>query len=119
MGYKNKEDQNSAARKHYQKNKKAIKLRNSIRKRKQNLILRQYCWDYLKENNCVKCGESNPIVLQFDHLRDKEKNITKLMHSSCKLIVIQEEIEKCQVLCANCHLLKTAEQFGWYKDIIK
>jgi hypothetical protein len=30
---------------------------------------------------------------------------------------IKEEIAKCQVLCANCHAMRTAEQFNWYAGL--
>jgi 5-methylcytosine-specific restriction endonuclease McrA len=29
---------------------------------------------------------------------------------------LKNEIEKCQILCANCHLRKTANDFNWYKE---
>lgn len=31
---------------------------------------------------------------------------------------LMAEIEKCDILCANCHRIKTAKQLGWYKDLI-
>lgn len=85
--------------------------RNVARKRK-------IVWDYLMVNPCIKCGEANPVVLEFDH-RDPSKKIdhvTALVSqkrgSVAKLL---EEIDKCDVLCANCHRVKTAEQFGYWK----
>lgn len=71
-------------------------------------------FEYLKKNPCVMCGESNPIVLEFDHLRDKTSEISTMVRCSYSWERILEEIEKCQVLCANCHRIKTAHQQNWY-----
>lgn len=76
--------------------------------------------EYLNTHPCVTCGEPDPIVLTFDH-RDKE---TKLFNIGDKALrmkweKILEEIEKCDVLCSNCHLRKTATQFSWYKYLAK
>lgn len=77
-----------------------------------------YVFDYLRNHPCVDCGESNPVVLQFDHVKgNKKANLTILIHSGANLTMIQEEIEKCQVRCANCHHLKTAREQNWYKYI--
>lgn len=75
----------------------------------------QIMWDYLKENPCIDCGESDPVVLEFDHKGDKDYNVSEMHTYSVQRL--KEEIIKCDVRCANCHRRKTALQFGWYKDI--
>lgn len=79
---------------------------------------RQFVWDYLKNHPCIDCKESDPVVLEFDHLRDKIKPISNLVSNGVSLKCIREEIDKCEVRCANCHRRKTAIQFGWYKNIV-
>jgi hypothetical protein len=37
------------------------------------------------------------------------------MNRGLSLDIINNEILKCEVRCANCHTRKTAEQFGWFK----
>lgn len=76
----------------------------------------KYIYDYLSENPCIDCGESDPIVLQFDHRDGVEKfnNVSSMRNNGIKKI--QEEIDKCEVRCANCHARRTAKQFGWYAD---
>ena len=72
----------------------------------------RYIYGYLLEHPCVDCGESDVIVLEFDHIRgEKRKEISVLKRSSLKAVI--KEIEKCEVRCANCHRRKTAKQFGW------
>ena len=71
--------------------------------------------DYLYTNPCVDCGEADPIVLEFDHQRDKQYNIAKLITNNCSLKTLVVEIDKCEVRCANCHRRKTAGTHGSYK----
>lgn len=58
---------------------------------------------YLLEHPCVDCGETDIAVLEFDHLRDKAKNVSALMKSTSSWSRIETEILKCVVRCANCH----------------
>lgn len=71
-------------------------------------------WDYLTSHACIDCGNDNPVVLEFDHLRDKKASISDLvrLHRS-SWRTIQNEIEKCVVRCANCHRIKTAKERKW------
>lgn len=78
-------------------------------------VKRAYVMDYLCTNPCVDCGEVDPIVLEFDHQRDKRYNISKLITNNCSLKRLVLEIDKCQVRCANCHRRKTASTYGNYK----
>jgi hypothetical protein len=59
---------------------------------------------------CIRCGETHPACLDFHH-RDpgvKEGTISRLVSKNVKLDRVQAEIEKCDVLCANCH-----RKFHW------
>lgn len=64
---------------------------------------KNYVREYLLAHPCVDCGEADPIVLEFDHLRDKEDIVANLVHLPASINRIQREIDKCQVRCANCH----------------
>jgi hypothetical protein len=61
--------------------------------------------DYLLCHPCVDCGEADPLVLEFDHRDPKLKvaHISKLVSNARSWKVVYEEIEKCDVRCANCH----------------
>ena len=58
---------------------------------------------YLLDHPCVDCGESNPIVLEFDHVRGEKTADISTLKSKGKLAAIKREIPKCEVRCANCH----------------
>lgn len=75
--------------------------------------------DYLKLHPCEECGESRIPCLQFDHLDQSNKYspVSNLIKNAYSLIKIMEEIEKCRVLCANCHAIHTAKQCNWYVGI--
>lgn len=92
--------------------------------KEQKLLLRtrnvRYIWNYLSQHPCVDCGNSNPIVLEFDHVRgNKIAAVSSLAKDSGSLDKLQEEISKCEVRCANCHRIKTAIQLDWYRNINK
>ncbi len=57
---------------------------------------------------CTDCGyNAAPEALDFDHVRgDKKRNV-----SSCKTIQSAlDEAEKCEVVCANCHRIRTLDR---------
>jgi len=64
---------------------------------------------YLASHPCVDCGESDPIVLEFDHLRDKSFNIGVGLTTK-RWDELLADIEKCEVVCANCHRRRTARR---------
>lgn len=104
MAYKNKADQAVASRSHYEKYRDTI-IANSKRTKK-NIITRNktHVLNYLSKHPCVDCGESDPIVLEFDHVRGtKEADISNMVQRGLSLVKIDSEIDKCDVRCANCH----------------
>jgi len=87
-----------------------------IRKRRRRLReeARAFLIDYLRAHPCVDCGERDIVVLEFDHLRDKRAAISQMIGNQ-ELRTIKAEIEKCDVVCANCHRRRTASRGGWYR----
>lgn len=66
------------------------------------------------ENPCTDCGETNPVILEFDHRDSSEKSGTvSEMVITHSMELIEAEVAKCDVRCANCHRLKTARDFNW------
>lgn len=63
---------------------------------------------YKLEKGCIDCGyNTNSIALDFDHLRDKEFNISSAARSNMNPEKLWAEIAKCVVRCANCHRIIT------------
>ena len=63
--------------------------------------------NYLSTHPCIKCGNTDIRVLTFHH-RDKSQkryNVSCMKYLSEKRIL--SEIEKCDILCANCHMIET------------
>jgi 5-methylcytosine-specific restriction endonuclease McrA len=80
---------------------------------KQRLRLQRTAWllDYFAAHPCCDCGETDPIVLEFDHLRDKVFDVAQALPYR-NWASILAEIEKCEVVCANCHRRRTARRHG-------
>ena len=90
------------------------------RKRERN---QQYIVNKLAGKYCEHCGIEDIRVLAFDHLPGLEKhaNVADLVSRGATIEKIQDEIDKCRVLCHNCHMIHTvsAHEKGWYKDNLK
>ena len=60
---------------------------------------------------CVRCGDTDPSKLEFDHIKQKTKSfdISNAKDAPEKHVV--RELKKCQLLCHDCHTKKTRENF--------
>lgn len=60
---------------------------------------------------CADCGyRTHHAALEFDHVRGDKKYSVGGMVYSASLTKIKEEIRKCDVVCANCHSIRTFER---------
>ena len=76
---------------------------------------RSFVLAYLLTHPCENCGESDPRVLEFHHKEGKDKAVSELVAGGYSIATIQAEIDKCSVLCANCHRRLTMDDRGWYR----
>jgi len=116
MPYKDPEKAKAYAKKHYEANKNDYKRRARKFTKQNRVVLRDWIWEYLLAHPCVDCNEKDPIVLQFDHQRDKEFDISTMTRRGLSLTRLKKEVEKCEVRCANCHMRRTVKQLGWWTD---
>ncbi len=70
---------------------------------------RAYCIEYLG-GKCVVCGTIHN--LQFDHIKREGKKYEITRKLTNKFDNLKEELDKCQLLCAPCHLEKTAKEWA-------
>ena len=74
-------------------------------------------WELLSDKKCIDCGIKDSRVLEFDHLPEFEKkfDIARAVSGSTRSWkTILNEINKCEVVCANCHRIRTMNR-GAYK----
>ena len=96
---------------YYIQNKKRI-LQNGIKFYEKNRIYKKtkreeakkYTWEIKSKTSC-KCGEKDPVCLEFHHIDPTTKNntIAELISKGASLDLLKREIDKCQIICANCH----------------
>jgi hypothetical protein len=65
---------------------------------------------------CADCGyNASAYALQFDHVRgEKKQAVSDLIRSDYSWNTIKEEISKCEVVCANCHAIRTKSRGQHY-----
>ena len=67
-----------------------------------------------KKSKCLDCGFSGnkyPEVLDFDHVRGSKKfNISEFKRHTNSFKMVQEEIKKCEIVCANCPRIRTTKR---------
>ncbi len=84
----------------YYKNREARIARKDRRRQELREWLHKLKRDKLA---CEQCGEERPPALDFHHPKEKERGIAEMVSYGYSRASIREEIEKCVVLCANCH----------------
>lgn len=105
MAWKNKtpEEIKEYNRKYHHKRSKQSILNKYQARKKRALDILEKVREIKKSIGCQKCGENDPICLDFHHLNDKEFEIGISVNGHVSLARIEKEIAKCIVLCANCH----------------
>jgi hypothetical protein len=101
-------------RAHYVANRQKYITRASKRTLELRIERTEKLLEYFADHPCADCGESDPVVLEFDHLRDKLFAIGAAL-ANCSWKRILAEIEKCEVVCGNCHKRRTARRAQSYR----
>ena len=91
---------------HESSGKARISARNKANKRAKV----EYVRSLKAAGSCVDCGGSfPPVAMQYDHTgTDKIKSVSQLAIEGASIERIDAEIAKCDLVCANCHAVRTA-----------
>jgi hypothetical protein len=76
-----------------------VQERNSKRFHK----ARQWLDAYKAHHSCTKCGEKEAVCLEFHHTDPDTKDFTIATNKNRSMEAIKEEVDKCIVVCRNCH----------------
>lgn len=93
--------QNTKNRQHYQTNKPYYYSRNKRRVTE----TREWIRELRSTLKCIRCGESDYACLDFHHIDPASKDfaIGSILDKGWRKERIMKEIDKCIVLCSNCH----------------
>lgn len=93
-----------------QRNRDALRVADNARSVRERLALMARVDAVKVAAGCADCGyNAHAIALDFDHLGDdKDAGVSVLVHNRARWSRVAAEIAKCEVVCANCHRVRTA-----------
>ena len=95
---------------------KKAKARSRGSYKKSFLRGKKYVDEFKLKKGCACCGyKEHASALDFDHLDPSKKTMSVSRMIALNFERLKAEINKCQVLCANCHRIKTADPEGFKK----
>lgn len=90
------------------------KRKEDIRKnnKKNREAVRSWVREVKLTSGCTDCGyNEHSAALEFDHINDdKEFNVSQMLSGTYSRKRIQEEMDKCEIVCANCHAIRTYQR---------
>ena len=105
LPYKTSETLRSYNRLYYQRNREQLLKKQAEKNRRFAESRRKWLVEFKKALSCLRCGESHPATLTFHHKKSSEKSF-EIGNAICLGVSLKRliaEIEKCEVICANCH----------------
>lgn len=103
----------SCFREYYRSDRDRHRARNQALKAKRVDEARAFVRSHLERAGCADCGETDLVLLEFDHLRDKTTEVATMVNRGVSIRRLREEIARCDVVCCACHRLRTAHRAGW------
>ncbi len=89
--------------------------RRAIARRRRAALVRraqEHVRQLLQRQPCTDCGLADPVVLEFDHVGEKRATVASLVGTGASPDRLDEELQRCEVVCVNCHRRRTAARAG-------
>ena len=100
----NREKMRELRKKWYENNKQVERDKAKIRQKERRKDFNKWYYEYKSKLSCIVCGFSHPAALDFHHRDKTQKDFDpSRMRSYTNKKKFLIEIEKCDVLCSNCH----------------
>jgi hypothetical protein len=104
MPYKDKEKRREYRKEYMRKWYQQNKAKHITYVRNRDKKIKDWLKEYKSSLSCENCGENHPACLDFHHIDPKEKDFALgRINKFLSIKLLQNEIAKCRVLCANCH----------------
>jgi len=106
-GIQEENDKRREWRREYNEN---TRSQRSLKSAERRAAAKKFVDEYKSARVCADCGKSwPPVAMDLDHVRgEKSGNVAGFVSAAYKLDLIKLELEKCDVVCACCHRLRTA-----------
>ena len=117
LQYVCRECQSAQGRERYAKDKVHVREINKAATKKGQQKARDYVYqEVLPYLRCADCGETDPRVLTFDHVRgSKSYDIGEMITRGMALETIKAELDKTECVCHNCHAIRTQKKNGFFR----
>ena len=102
---------------HQRTKKKKRKQQNQLKDKRQHLVLEEM---QRRGGKCAKCGFSDIRALDWHHLdpNDKVNSVSEMIRNRVSMDKLQAEVDKCELICANCHRIEEQRLGNWTKNKI-
>jgi hypothetical protein len=98
----------AAQKRWYEKNKQKHIANVAARNKVARIDARLHVQRLKEESPCTDCKNFFPhYVMQWDHLSDKLYDVSRAVQDGLSIKTIEAEIAKCELVCANCHCVRT------------
>lgn len=105
------------ARRHYRLHRAKHVTQAVARNKRNRKALADWINEYKGSRGCSRCPERDYVCLDFHHSAgEKDLNVSAALRKCWTIARVTREIEKCEILCANCHRKEHARLRGYTQE---